>query len=72
MRVDRVTGGVCRGLIEQRAEVSETGGAMGGVGEVSVVTLGLSLSYSPFFVTDMDRGMVPPCGLVGVASVVVE
>ena len=42
--MERVTGGVRRGLIERRAEVSETGGAMGGVGEVSVVALGLSFS----------------------------
>ena len=72
MRVDRVTGGVGRGLMEQRAEVSETGGAVGIVEEVSLGALGLSLSYSPFFGVDLDRGMVPPCSLVGVVFVVVK
>ena len=43
-RVERVTGGVGRGLIDRRAEVSETGGTMDGVGEVFVVALGLSFS----------------------------
>ena len=41
VQVERVTGGVGRGLIERRAEVIETWGTMGGVGEVSVVALGL-------------------------------
>ena len=75
MRVERVTGGVGRGLMEQRAEVSETGGAVGSVEEVSLGALGplgLSLSYSPFLGTDLDRGMVLPCSLVVVAFVVVE
>ena len=72
MRVNRMTGGVGRGLIERRAEVSETGGAVGIVEEVSLGALGLLLSYSPFFGTDLDRGMVPSCSLMGVAFVVVE
>ena len=69
MRVNRMTGGVGRGLIERRAEVSETGVAGGRVEEVSLGALGLSLdpSYSPFFGTDLDRGMMR-----GVSVVVVE
>ena len=69
MRVDRVMGGVGRGLIQQRAEVSEIGVAGGMVEDVSLGALGLSLdpSYSPFFGTGLDRGMMR-----GVSVVVVE